>query len=246
MTDVESIPPPMESPVAEPPVAAARPRPKLWKRRVLSEEELSDRRLKKWAELYETIVLALATLATAWAGYQAGQWNNLQTVLNNQATNLRIEASQLAADAQQSQLVDVALFTEWVNATALNRPQLAGYYRARFRDEFTPAFEAWLATGPETNPDAPASPFDMPEYGIAALEKADALIEQSGLRAQNGESAGSFGDQYTISVVILAGALLLGGIANRFEWAELRATVVAIALLILLFCVVTIVRLPLA
>lgn len=241
MTDIEPTPLPPASQLE-----TARPQPKLWKRRVLSAEELSDRRLKKWAEVYETIVLALATLATAWAGYQAGQWNNLQTILNNHATNLRIESTQLVADAQQSQLVDVTLFTEWVNATALNRPQLADYYRARFRDEFTPAFEAWLATGPETNPDAPTSPFDMPEYGIAALGKADALIEQAGLRAQDAERAGSFGDQYTISVVILAGALLLGGIANRFEWAELRATVVAIALLILLFCVITIVRLPVA
>jgi hypothetical protein len=45
-------------------------------------------------------------------------------------------------------------------------------------------------------------------------------------------------------VVILAGALLLAGLAGRFEWEELRAVVVAVALLILLGSVIMVLWLP--
>ena len=52
--------------------------------------------------------------------------------------------------------------------------------------------------------------------------------------------------QYTLSIVILAGALLLAGLANRFEWEELRAIVVVLALVILLVTVIMVIRLPMA
>lgn len=72
---------------------------------------------------------------------------------------------------------------------------------------------------------------------MARLTKAEQLIE-------TGENAGAIGDQYTLLIVILAGALLLAGIANRFEWVELRAVVVVVALLVLLISIVNIIRLP--
>ena len=56
----------------------------------------------------------------------------------------------------------------------------------RFRPEFEPALQAWLAEDPGTNPSAPSSPFVMPEYTLrpprqsAALEKAaDASAAQA-------------------------------------------------------------------
>lgn len=54
------------------------------------------------------------------------------------------------------------------------------------------------------------------------------------------------GDQFTLMAVILAGSLLFAGLANRFDWQELRAVIVAVALLLLLFCVVRLATLPMA
>ena len=58
--------------------------------------------------------------------------------------------------------IDVALFTQWVDAYARDETELAAFYRKRFRAEFQPAFDAWVATKPRTNPRAPLSPFVMP------------------------------------------------------------------------------------
>ena len=216
------------------------------KRRKPSAEELSDREIKKWSELLETLVLTIATLATVWAGYQAGQWGGTQASANVDSIALRLESTGLAGKAQQQQLADVTLFTNWVNATAAKDQPRADFYAARFRAEFKPAFAAWLASKPLTNPDAPGSPFEMPEYRLALLDEAQQRDQEAGQRAQEGERAGSTGDQFTLTAVILAAALLLAGLASRFKWEELRAVVVSVALLVLLFCVIRLLTLPMA
>lgn len=209
-------------------------------------EDLSDRRIKKWSEFWSAIILSFAALITAWAGYQAGKWSSSQAAMNTQSTLLSINGTRLRSEAQERLLVDLLLFSEWVNAAKNDDPELADFYRARFRDGFKPAFDAWLAMDPLTNPDAPDSPFEMPDY--ARIEKTAAEIltsraEELGLSA---EAAGAVGDRYTLLVVILAGALLLAGLADRFEWVELRAIVVGIALLVLLYSAISVLRLPIA
>ena len=222
------------------------PQPTKRKRRQPSAEEVSDRKIKKWSEIFETAILTLATVATVWAGYQSGQWSGAQASANVQSISLRVEASELMNSAQQLQLVDVALFSNWVNAIAAKDQPRADFYAKRFRGEFQPAFDAWVATKPLENVDAPSSPFEMPEYRLALREKAAEKEQAAADASAEGERAGSIGDQFTLTAVILAGSLLLAGLASRFEWEELRAVVVAVALLILLFCVIRMFMLPIA
>ncbi len=188
---------------AQNPAAQSTAAPKR-KRRQPSAEELSDREIKKWSEILETLVLTIATLATVWAGYQAGQWGGAQASANVDAIALRIESAKLAGNAQQQQLADVTLFTNWVNAIADKDQPRADFYAARFRTEFKPAFTAWLATQPLTNPDTPASPFEMPVYHLALQDEARQKEQEAGLRSQEAVRAGSTGDQFTLTAVILA------------------------------------------
>ncbi|MFN8468341.1 MAG: hypothetical protein U0X20_22480 [Caldilineaceae bacterium] len=240
---VAELPPDPTQPT--PPQPTDAPPPKR-KRRQPSAEELSDRKIKKWSEIFETAILTLATVATVWAGYQSGQWSGIQSSSNVQSISQRIEASELANSAQQLELVDVALFSNWVNAIAAEDQVRADFYAKRFRAEFKPAFDAWLATQPLTNLDAPSSPFVMDDYKVSQREKAAEKEVAAAEASAEGERAGSIGDQFTLTAVILAGSLLLAGLASRFDWEELRAVVVAVALLVLLFCVVRLVMLPMA
>lgn len=226
------------------PRAGVKSRFRPWRRPVATAEDIRDRRYKKWAELWATIVLTLATLASAWAGYEAGKWNSIQASFNQRATLMYIESGQLAARSQEAMLIDLQVFTNWANAVSNGDTRLADFYRARLREEFRPAFDAWIATRPLENPDAPSSPFVMEEYQRITIDEAAARIEEAGQFGLSAEVAGSYADQYTLSVVVLAGALLLAGLAQRFEWAELRIIVVVAALLVLLSSVINIIRLP--
>ena len=54
-------------------------------------------------------------------------------------------------------------------------PELADFYEQRFRPEFVPAFDAWQDTDPLTNPEAPPTPFAMPEYQLESRTEAEQL-----------------------------------------------------------------------
>ena len=58
------------------------------------------RRRSERLEVVATILLAFATVATAWSGYQASRWNGEQALAFSRASALRIESSK--ADARRN------------------------------------------------------------------------------------------------------------------------------------------------
>ena len=62
----------------------------------------------------------------------------------------RVDARLVPRDAQTQ--IDVATFTQWVDAYAREETLLADFYFARFRAEFKPAVDAWIATRPLETP----------------------------------------------------------------------------------------------
>ncbi len=127
-----------------------------------------------WVEIVATVLLALAAVATAWSSYQANRWNGEQAKAAARVNALRIEGARAQGLAQAQTQVDIAMFFQWVNATETDDPELADFYQDRFRPEFQPAFDAWLATDPLTNPDAPPTPFAMDEYQLQARADSEA------------------------------------------------------------------------
>lgn len=195
-------------------------------------------RFDRWeplAEVIATLVLALATVATAWSGYQAARWGGEQSSSYSQAGALRTESVRASNQAGQLIQIDIGLFTNWVNAFAAGDQQLTGFYENRFRDEFKPAFEAWIATEPVANPDAPSTPFEMPEYRVSAAEESSILEEQAAESFAKGEAANQIGDNYILNTVFLASVLFLGGIASRFKAMSARWVIILFSLGILVF-----------
>jgi hypothetical protein len=89
-------------------------------------------------ELLATLLLALATVATAWSGYQASRWNGEQAKAFSRASARRIESARSDSLANAQTQIDVATFTQWVDAFARGETELADFYFKRFRAEFKP------------------------------------------------------------------------------------------------------------
>ena len=123
-------------------------------------------------EVLATILLAVAAVATAWSSYQASRWNGEQAKATGKTNKLRIEAARAQGLSEAQKQADLATFTQWVDAYLLGRTELRDFYFKRFRKEFKPAVVAWIATRPLKNPEAPLSPFVMPQYRLAAEEDA--------------------------------------------------------------------------
>ena len=189
-----------------------------------TEPSRADRRL----EILATFLLALATLGTAWSAYQARQWTGEQSQGYSRATAKRIEVNRTAAVANRQIQIDVATFIQWVDATARDDTRLATFYRQRFRDEFKPAFAAWLATKPLTTPGAPPTPFAMPEYQLESSEEADALdiaaASDSATAARSNERA----NNYMLAVVLFASSVFFAGLSTRLHVRNARIAILAL------------------
>lgn len=201
-------------------------------------------RFEPLAEILAILILATATLATAWSGYQSARWSGVQAANYSRAGATRVESSRASAIAGQQMQVDIGLFTNWINAYAVNNQQLADFYRARFRDEFIPPFDAWVLTDPKNNPSAPKSPFAMPEYSLAKNEEADSLEIKAGEYFDAAESANEIADRYVLDTVILASVLFLAGMASQVKAVRVKTGVVIFALLILAWGLYSIIILP--
>jgi hypothetical protein len=166
-------------------------------------------------ELLATILLALAAVATAWSSYQGARWRGEQAVETSKATAARIQSSEAATHAGQLTQVDIATFTQWVDADVAGNTELAEFYERRFRDEFRPAFTAWMATQPFTNPDAPLTPFDMDEYRLADTEESTRLNRRAVDRSADAGAANQRADDYLLAVVLFAAALFFTAISGK-------------------------------
>jgi len=184
---------------------------------------------EKRFEIVATLLLGVAALATAWSGYQASLWDGIQSSNYTQASALRTRASQKLTEANQFRLGDLSEFENFIDATVGGDTELADFYRERFRDEFEPAYEAWSALDPLTNPDAPASPLAMPEYRLADDKEAEDLTARADAKFTDGEDANSFSDTYTATTLFFAAALFFAAISERFSYQRARASLLGLA-----------------
>jgi hypothetical protein len=197
-------------------------------------------------ELVAVVLLATGTIATAWAAYQARQWTGEQAHGYSVGTASRIAENRAAALANRQVQIDVATFIQWVDARRSGDAALARFYRDRFRDEFEPAFAAWLATRPLTDADAPETPFAMPEYRLAASNQADELESTAAAASEGAKDANERAGSYMLAVVLLASALFFAGISTKLDGAVSRRALLGLGCAVLIGTVAWLATFPVA
>jgi hypothetical protein len=195
---------------------------------VTAERSRVDERL----DLIATILLALATVAVAWSGYQASRWNGEQAKAASRTTGIRILAARAQSLAQAQTEVDVATFSSWADAYARKEPVLADFYFKRFRAEFKPAVEAWIATRPLKNPAAPLTPFAMPEYKLKAQTEADKLDVQSAQSAAAVQRYIQRSTNYVLATVLFATTLFFAGMSTKLPTVRLRRILLGLGVVV--------------
>jgi hypothetical protein len=179
-------------------------------------------------ELAATVLLAIATVATAWSGYQSARWNGEQSKSAARANALRIDSAKAAALANSQTEVDVATFTQWVNAYAQGQQQLTNFYFRRFRKEFRPAVTAWIATRPLKNANAPLTPFAMPQYKLAARVESERLDAQAEVESAKARRDIQRATNYVLALVLFASALFFAGMSTKLTSPRLRVVMLSI------------------
>jgi hypothetical protein len=204
----------------------------------------TEERRQLRVELLATVLLAIAAVATAWSIYQSTLWRGEQAADSTKATAAHIESSQASTRAGQLTQVDIATFFQWVDADVADNRALARFYRRRFRTEFRPAFAAWIATSPRTNPTAPLSPFATRQYRVAEAARSERLNTAAGVSTDAAGEANERSGNYVLAVVLFAVALFFAGMATKLRSLRKQEVLLVLGWVLFLGAAVWVATLP--
>jgi hypothetical protein len=192
----------------------------------------------------EAILLSVVALTAAWSGYAAAKWSTESRVTLAGASAARTTASRATLEAMELRNFDSAAFDAWFSAYTVGNEQAMQVAVHRFRPEFRVAFDAWRATRPETNLNAPRGPTYMPEYRQPLLDNATALDQRAETASARGAEAGETSDKYVRTTVFLASVLFVVGISTHFPFRGVRYALVGLGALLLLVSLAQLTQLP--
>jgi len=195
-------------------------------------------------QVCEALLLALVTIAAAWAGYSAARWNTASRVEIAASSTLRNLATRSDLEANTLRNFDSSTFNTWFIAYTLNNPQKEAVAIRRFRPPFRVAFDAWIATDPFHNVHAPPGPTYMPQYKLPQAARANAFDNAANAKFNEGNQAGTTGDNYVRITVFLAAVLFLIGIGSSFKLHSVRYALIVFGSALLIVSVVLIAQQP--
>ena len=213
-------------------------------------------------ELAATILMAVAAILTAWTAFQSTKWGGVQAISFSEAGAARTESTKFSTLAGQQAQVDISTFTNWLNAlqadiragdvelppsAAEYEPApdtLSGFLFERFRDEFSPAVDSWLDAKPFTDANAPATPFEIPEYELEARQMATDLQAAADESAQKALDANQTSDDYVLIAVAAALVLFFAGLSSKLLRPRNRALALGLGVVVFVFALVQTVALP--
>jgi hypothetical protein len=214
-----------------------------------SSNQATDASEKQWRSRLDwvlVIILAVTSLCAAWSGYEAARWSGIQSAEYHRATASQSEANLETSRGYLAALGDESHFSGWADAYISGNDELATFFQQRFSPEYETAFNAWIATSPRTNLDAPASPMQMPEYVNPAIDHAESLTVESQAAFDPGDQVNERSDAHVLNTVIFASVLFFAGFASRIRAVKGQFVIEVTAIVVLLIGLYQILMIPVA
>jgi hypothetical protein len=181
-------------------------------------------------EMLAVLMLGIATIGTAWCGYQASRWNSEQESRARHASDLRVEANRQFGLATQGVLYDVNIVSQYAVALSDGDARLQDFFKTTLiRADFLPVLGRWeeaVAAG-----DAPPPLLEDRAYldaQLAGYEETQAAAEAADLEASE---AGDNADEYVLMTLLLATALFFAGVTTSFKVPAARLMLLTLAAL---------------
>src|SRR5438105_8078981 len=83
---------------------------------------------KRWVEPVTALLMALATLSTAWCSYQSAAWTRKSNRLMHEFSSLEREAGLLNIQGAQAATIHTAMFMQLLAAQQAGNEKLAAFY----------------------------------------------------------------------------------------------------------------------
>ncbi len=187
-------------------------------------------RRERHIDIASASILALATVLAAWSAFQSAKWSGEQATAYAQASAARQESVRNSIRAGQLTIIDVSVFEQYIDAYASGDEKLQAFYQDHAREEFRPALDAWIALGSGPDPETqPGTPFELPEYELAANGEADRLETEAAQRFQDALTNNQRSDNYVLLTVLFASVLLFAGLAPKSRRYSIQRALIVLA-----------------
>jgi hypothetical protein len=199
---------------------------------------------RKWIEPLTALIMALATVGTAWCSYESASWTRRSNRLMNEFNSLERQAGLLSVQGMQTASIHAAMFMQLLAARQAGNEKLASFYAERFPPDVRKAYDSWLAQKPFENPNADPHPFVPNLYQMRGTQEAAKATADALGKVEEARNAGNLSGQYLANTVMFATVLFFANAAGKFEQARVRIVSFVFAVGLFAFAVVRIALLP--
>ena len=199
---------------------------------------------KKWVEPVAALLMALATLSTAWCGYQSAAWTRQSNRLMNEFNTLERKAGLLTVQGMQQATIQTGMFMQALAAQQAGNEKLLNFYLERFPPELRKAYDAWMAQKPFENANADPHPFVPKLYEMRGTREAAEATARAAASLQEARKAGNISGQYLANTVLFASVLFFASASGKFEQRRVRVVAFAFAVAVFVFALVRTLMLP--
>jgi hypothetical protein len=199
---------------------------------------------KRWVEPVTALLMALATLSTAWCSYRSAAWTRRSNRLMNEYNALERRAGLLNLQGMQAMTIHTAMFMQMLAAQEAGNDKLANFYVQRFAPDVRQAYDAWLAQKPFENPNADPHPFVPNLYEVRGTREAAEATDTAASKLREARRAGDTSGQYLANTVLFATVLFFASASGKFEQRRVRILAFCFALAVFAFALVRTMMLP--
>jgi hypothetical protein len=172
------------------------------------------------------VMLAAATVGSAWCAYQASQWNGEESRLTAVASDERTDAARLFGLATQRVSYDATSVAFYAQARVAGDERLTQFYRsALISERFLPVLERW-----EDAVDAGQTPprlTEEEEYMTDQFAEYYLAIDSAEAATTAASAAGDHAEDFILGTLLLAIALFFAGVTTSFSTRGVRFILLA-------------------
>jgi hypothetical protein len=174
------------------------------------------------------VLLALATVGSAWSAFQVSRWNGVETDEARISAAFRIDASREYSLATQIVAYDAAAVSQVTQAIAAGNEELEEFLRQTIvRTGFEPILAQWreeVDAGRE-----PTNLLENQDYLSGLFATSEEFDAEALAATQRSEEAGDNADGYIRMTLFFAMALFFAGITASFKSRPARILLLAAA-----------------
>ena len=194
--------------------------------------------------ILEAVLLSIVAVTAAWSGFASAKWGTESSLNLAHASATRAQANRANLQNLTLGSIDSSSFNAWFIADLAGNKNGERIAIKRFRPAYRVAFNAWIATHPDTSPNAPPGPQYMPQYKQPLEALSQRLDRKADEYFAEGSKNGGTSDDYIRTTIFLASVLFLIGISSHFPLVGARYGLVTVGALMLIVAFSELIRLP--